>query len=335
MNKFNKLITFAFIMTTLFIFTSCSSQNISTTTSDESDNNPSIVVTSFYQYDFVKNILGDNIDNFDTVLLNENGVDTHSFTPSTDNIIDMTTADLFIYTGGVSDYWVTDVLSTSDNSPKVTLSLMDYVNTVPVEIKEGMEETEHEHEEGESDEEHSDEELDEHIWLSLNNAVQIVTLITDEIVKLDSANATTYQQNRDNYVNELVALDNEYTNMVENASNNLIIVCDRFPFRYLVDDYGIDYYAAFEGCSSESNASFETIAFLAQKIDENNINKVIITETSNDDIANAVISASTNADAKILTLNSMQTISMKDINNGVTYLDLMSSNLDVLEQALN
>ncbi len=293
-----------------------------------------ITTTSFYQYDFIKNILGDNIDDFNLILLNERGLDTHSYSPNTKDIVLITESDLFVYNGGISEYWVEDILNSPENENLNSLNMMDYVEVKDVEIKEGMQEDEDHAEEGNDTETHIGEQ-DEHIWMSLKNAITLVDVLKEEIIKLDPNNATTYSDNAANYIVELTTLDKEYQNVIDSANNNLIVVADRFPFRYLVDDYGIDYYAAFEGCSSESSASFQTVIFLSEMVDENNLDTVIVTETGTSDVANSVIDATSSKNQDILILNAMQTISKEDIDNGVNYLDIMTQNLDVLAQALN
>ena len=187
---------------------------------------------------------------------------------------------------------------------------------------------EHHHEEGEV-------EYDEHVWLSLKNASVLVGAISEAIAKADSANAATYRANASAYIDKLNALDKEYSDMVNAAARNVLVFGDRFPFRYLIDDYGLVYYAAFVGCSAESEASFETIMFLAGKVDENSLTSVITIEGKEHKIAETIISNTATKDQKILTLDSMQTTTMADIKNGTTYISVMESNYEVLKEALN
>ena len=206
--------------------------------------------------------------------------------------------------------------------------------------KEHAEEHEHEHhdEHAEAHEHHHDEEVenDEHVWLSLKNAEVIVKKISEELSKIDAAHASAYKQNAEAYIAQIQSLDAEYRTAVESAARKTVLFGDRFPFRYLVDDYGIKYYAAFVGCSAESEASFETIAFLAGKMDSESLPSIFIIENGNEKIAKAVLAASKNSkNAQILTINSMQSITEEQINNGINYLSLMSANLENLKKALN
>ena len=194
-------------------------------------------------------------------------------------------------------------------------------------------EEEHEHHHHDHDEE---VENDEHVWLSLKNAEIIVQKIAAEIAKLDSAHASVYTQNVNAYVAKIQSLDNDYRTTVESAARKTVLFGDRFPFRYLVDDYGLKYYAAFVGCSAESEASFETIAFLANKMDSESLPSIFIIENGNEKIAKAVLAASKNSkNAQILILNSMQSVTEKQIDEGADYLSIMKSNLENLKKALN
>ena len=201
------------------------------------------------------------------------------------------------------------------------------------------EDHDHEHEDEDHDHEHHHEEgeieYDEHVWLSLKNASVLVGAISEAIAKADSANAATYRANASAYIDKLNALDKEYSDMVSAAARNVLVFGDRFPFRYMIDDYSLVYYAAFVGCSAESEASFETIMFLARKVDENSLTSVITIEGKEHKIAETIISNTATKDQKILTLDSMQTTTMADVNNGTTYISVMESNYEVLKEALN
>ena len=193
----------------------------------------------------------------------------------------------------------------------------------------GGHEHDHEHEH-----EH-EEEIDEHVWLSLRNAGKLVQVIADSLAEIDAANAGTYLANSAAYLEKLAALDAEYQKAVDSASIKTLLFGDRFPFRYLVDDYGLNYYAAFSGCSAESEASFQTIVFLAQKVDELGLHAVMTLENSLSRIAETVVSTSQAKDAKILSMDSMQSTTSNDVEAGVTYLSVMESNLQILKDALN
>ena len=207
------------------------------------------------------------------------------------------------------------------------------------EHAEVHEEHEHHDEHAEAHEHHHhDEEVenDEHVWLSLKNAEILVKKIAEELSKIDVTHASAYKQNAEAYIAQIQSLDAEYRTAVESAARKTVLFGDRFPFRYLVDDYGIKYYAAFVGCSAESEASFETIAFLAGKMDSESLPSIFIIENGNDKIAKAVLAASKKSqDAQILTINSMQSITEKQINDGINYISLMRANLENLKKALN
>lgn len=286
-----------------------------------------IVCTSFPQYDFAKNILGNIVGS--VVLLTENGEDLHSYEATAKDIVEIGTADLFIYVGGVSDEWVEGILKSANNPDLKTLAIMDCVETLDEERVAGMQ---HEHEYEHGEEHQHEAQKDEHVWLSLGNAVKITEAISAELCAIDAENAAVYSANTDAYINKLNALDAEYRNTVESAERNVLLFADRFPFRYLTESYGIEYHAAFAGCSSESEASFETMAFLIDKTKELSLPVVLTIDGSDGSLAKTVCSE-TGAEAR--TLDSCQSVSKADIENGTTYLGIMTSNLEVLKEALN
>ena len=301
----------------------------------------SIVTTIFPEYDWVMNILGEKAPDADVTMLLDNGVDLHSYQPSADDIIKISRCDLFIYVGGESDGWVEDALKEATNKDMVVIDLLDVLGDAvkEEEVKEGMEaeEHDHDHEDEHDEEEHDHEEeaeYDEHVWLSLKNAAVLVSAIRDALVSLDAENADSYTASASDYIEKLNALDADYQAAVDTAKVKTVLFGDRFPFRYLVDDYGLDYYAAFVGCSAESEASFETVAFLASKIDELGLSNVLILEGSNHKIAETVISTSQSKSAQVLTMDSMQSTTSQDVKNGETYLSIMEKNLSVLTNAL-
>ena len=293
-----------------------------------------IVVTIFPIYDYVKNILGEKFDKDNVSILLDNSVDLHNYQPTSADIVKISNCDLFIYVGGESDAWVDDVLNQVNNSNLAAISLMQLLdsNLRLEEEKEGMEE-EHEHEEGVEHEE--EEEYDEHVWLSLKNTEKVISLLTKALKMLDDNNAKLYEENANAYIKQIKNLDKEYTDLSTSAKNKMLIFGDRFPFLYMVKDYGLDYFAAFKGCSAETEASFKTIAFLAQKLDEYNLDYVMTIEGTNHKIAETIIENSNDKNRKILSLNSMQSITAKDIEEGKNYIDIMKSNLEILKQALN
>ena len=303
-----------------------------------------IVTTIFPEYDWVREIVGDNTDKVEITMLLDSGADLHSYQPSADDIVKVATCDLFIYVGGESDGWVEDVLKTAKNKDMIVLDLMDALGdkVKEEEVKEGMDadhDHDHDHEEDEDhdhDHDHEEEgpEYDEHIWLSLKNAAFLCQTIADKIKTLDPDNAAAYEANATAYVAKRNALDRKYADAVNAATCKTLLFGDRFPFRYLVDDYGLDYFAAFVGCSAESEASFETIAFLANKVDELGLKAILQIESSDGKIADTVRKQTQSKDQTILTLNSLQSVKAVDVKNGVSYLTEMEKNLNVLKDAL-
>lgn len=321
----------------------------------EKNSSLNIVTTIFPEYDWVMNVLGDNPAKADVTMLQNNGADLHSFQPTTADIIKITECDIFVYVGGESDEWVDDVLKEATNKNMTVINLMDVLgdSVKEEEVVEGMQEEdehEHEHEHDEDDHDHDEDhdedhdhehhheegeiEYDEHVWLSLKNAAVLVNSISEALQKTDPANASVYKANAESYIARLNALDNEYQDAVNNASVKTLLFGDRFPFRYLVDDYGLTYYAAFVGCSAESEASFETITFLAKKTDELSLHSVLTIEGKDHKIAETIIDNTASKDQQILTMDSMQSVTAADVANGVTYISIMENNLNVLKEAL-
>lgn len=319
-----------------------------------------IVTTIFPIYDWVEHILGDNAIHAEVSMLLDNGVDLHSYQPTAEDILKISSCDLFIYVGGESDAWVEDALETAVNPDMAVIDLLDVLgdSVKEEELKEGMQESEHEHEHGEEDaeedeeHEHSDEdaheegeeheheheegevEYDEHVWLSLKNAQILCSAIEQQLETIDQDCAELYQNNLKAYMSELEALDAEYTAAVEAAPVKTLLFGDRFPFRYMTDDYGLDYYAAFVGCSAETEASFETITFLAGKVDELSLHAVMTIEGPDKRIAETIVQTTKTKDQEILTLDSMQSVTAKAVQEGTSYLSIMQSNLEVLKEAL-
>ena len=316
-------------VTALCGFSACSGGGNNT-----DDGKLKIVCTIFPLYDWAKRILGDEAENADLTLLLDSGTDLHSFQPTAADILTVTGCDLFIYVGGESDKWVEDIFSTTE-SGAVKLNMMETLGETVVEEEtvEGMEAEEEEEEE----EEHGihETEYDEHVWLSLKNAGVLCTAVKDALIRVDPSHAETYTKNCGNYRQDLAVLDSEYTEAVKVAARKVVLFADRFPFRYMVEDYGLNYYAAFSGCSAETEASFETIKYLADRADELELPVILVTETSDGSIAETVKSTSHNNDQQILVMNALQSVTADKLNSGITYLDTMKANLDVLKQALN
>ena len=268
-------------------------------------------------------------------MLLDNGVDLHSYQPTADDIAKIADCDLFLYVGGESDEWVEDALKESANPNQKVINLMDVLSD---EIKEeehveGMEAEEEEPISAEDEEEGA--EYDEHVWLSLRNAETLCTAITNALGELDPDHKDVYTANVSTYLQKLDQLDQSYQQTVDSAARKTLLFGDRFPFRYLVDDYGLTYYAAFVGCSAESEASFETVSFLANKVDELALPCVLTIEGSQHKIAETIVQNTKKKDQKVLTMDSMQATTSDDVKAGTTYLSVMEKNLGVLKEALN
>lgn len=300
----------------------------STEISENDSQKMKVVTTIFPEYDWVKQIAGEEASNLELTMLLDNGVDLHSYQPTADDIMKISECDLFIYVGGESDAWVEDALKEAVNKNMKVINLLDVLgNTVKEEeVVEGMQTEEEDSEEG--------PEYDDHVWLSLKNAKVLCKAIADDLADIDAENAHIYQSNEQDYVKKLDDLDKQYQEVVDASSQKTLIFGDRFPFRYMVDDYGLSYYAAFVGCSAETEASFETITFLAKKTDELGIRNIMTIEKSDQKIAKTIIDNTKDKNQNILTLNSMQSTTSDDVKNGTTYFSVMEDNLEVLEEAL-
>lgn len=298
-----------------------------------SDDKLNIVCTTFPQYDWVSNIISGNEENVNLTLLMDKGGDLHNFQPSALDIAKVSDCDIFIYVGGESDSWVNDALKEAVNPNLVAVNMVEALKACGSLYEEhvaGMYFTEHSHR---HEEEH--DEYDEHVWLSLRNAVVLNEYICNVISETDYVNASLYKGNCDKYTAELLELDERYMETVEQSSNDTLLFADRFPFRYIVEDYGLNYYAAFEGCSAETEASFNTVAFLSDKLSELGLDAVAVIDGSDKRLAQVIIENSDNEDRKIVVFNSMQSVSKSDIKNQMTYISVMKDNLEMLKLALN
>ncbi|MFR8089225.1 MAG: metal ABC transporter substrate-binding protein [Lachnospirales bacterium] len=300
--------------------TGCEKQN----TTDEPDA-LKIVTTIFPEYDWVREILGDRIDLAEVTMLLDNGVDLHSYQPVADDIIKLSDCDLFIYVGGESSSWVEDALQNATNKDMKVINCLEVLGD-SVKTEETVE--------GMQDSLPNKTEADEHVWLSLKNAEVLVNAISQSLQELDPDNKEIYAANSEAYVKKLSNLNDEYQNAVDHASHKTLLFGDRFPFRYLVDDYGLRYYAAFAGCSAETEASFETISFLAKKMDELDLPCILTIEGTQHKIAETILENTAEKNQTVLTMDSMQSITAKDAANGTTYFLVMEKNLSILKEAL-
>ena len=302
--------------------------------SASSEDKLSVVATIFPIYDWVRALTGDRADRFDLTLLLDSGVDLHSYQPTADDLIKIADCDLFLYVGGESDQWVEEALTSANNPDLIVIDLMDVLGDAvkEEEVVEGMEAEEEDHEDNGPEDGEEEAEYDEHVWLSLKNAAVLCRAIGDALAELDPDGAEVYDANTDAYLEALSDLDNEYAAVVDNSAHKALLFGDRFPFRYLTDDYGLTYYAAFVGCSAESEASFETVAFLANKLDELGLPAVLKIDGSDGRLAQTIIDNSQSKSAKILEMDSLQSATTAD--EGKTYLSAMEGNLYVLTEAL-
>ena len=323
-----RMISLLLVLTlTAGVLAGCGRQNAPTASDDTK---LSIVTTIFPEYDWVREIVGEKADHAEITMLLNSGVDLHSYQPTAADMIKISDCDLFIYVGGESDRWVADALQEAVNKDMVVLNLLDVLGDRVEEEKivEGMEADE---EKGEED----GPEYDEHVWLSLKNAETLCSAISDALQQIDPANKDTYAANAAAYTQKLAALDAEYQAAVDTAARKTILFGDRFPFRYLADDYGLSYYAAFVGCSAETEASFETVSFLARKVDELNLPCVLTIEGAQHKIAETIVQNTAEKNQRVLVMDSMQATTAQDAANGTTYLSVMEQNLSVLNEALS
>lgn len=314
--KYTSLLLVLLLVLPTLLFTSC----------DKIGENGkiSIVCTAFVQYDFVMNILGKQSENFEVTYLLESGTDMHSYsnTISVEDKVKILSCDLFICIGGSSEKWIDELLSGESSKEIRTLKLIDCVGEL-VCLNEDDHDYSHAHE------------CDEHIWLSPKRAMMMCEAIYREICALDSENTEIYTENNEKYKEKLKKLDGDFENMVLSAKNDHIVFADRFPFVYLTNDYNISYSAAFSGCSSETSATFETVARLVKDIKDKNIKNLIVLEKGKTSIADTLISESGRNDITVLGVLSMQNVSKKDIEDGMTYVSAMQKNLEILGKAMN
>lgn len=290
-----------------------------------------IVCTIFPEYDWVRNIIDTESDTKTTLtLLVKNGVDLHSYQPSATDMVTLKNCDVLMFVGGESDKWIYDAIETPTNQNMIKINLMEVLkdHIKEEEIVEGMQSENH-------DSKDDDLEYDEHVWLSIKNAKIICEYFTKTLISLVPENASEYQTRYEEYLKKLDAMDFSFKAITSEAQNKTLIFCDRFPFRYLFDDYDLKYFAAFAGCSAETEASFETVAFLAKKLNELDFNAVIVLENSDKKIAKTVIGNAKRPKCDILTMDSMQSVTLRQAFAGVSYIGEMQKNLETIQTALN
>lgn len=318
--KFKKFIIMVLSLLLVLVFglsmTGCSDIN------RIDEDKPTVVCTGFAQYDWVLNILGDEATDWNIIRINDKGADMHSYQPSAEDMIIISEADLLIYTGGMSEEWIEDAME-SQNFQGTAYALLENGEPICLEEENGHEGHDHD-EEGHGHESHSHDEYDEHIWLSLENAKEFCQDIS---TLLDSINPSeTCESNCQSYIKKLDELANQFEDVMGTA-----IFADRFPFRYLAADYELEWYAAFPGCSAETEASFDTLKDLSNVVRETETTVVFVTETGDDSLAKTVIENSGNNDIEVIRVNSMQSIP-KGEDRG--YIEVMEDNLEALKKGL-
>ena len=294
--------------------------NLTGCSNNDNNSKISIIATSFPGYDFARAIVKD-VDDVNIKMLLKPGSEMHDYEPTPKDIININNSDIFIYVGGDSDSWIDDILKTVDTNKTKIVKLMDLVDVKKEEIVEGMEVSK-------SDE----DEYDEHVWTSPVNAITIINKLKNIIEDIDYDNILLYEKNATAYINQLNNIDNEIKDIVKNAKRNELVFGDRFPFRYFALEYNLTYYAAFNDCSDATEASTKTVSFLINKVKSDKIPVVLKIELSNGNIANTIAKET---GAKVLELASAHNISSSDFDSGITYVDIMKNNIEVLKEALN
>lgn len=318
-----KAIILTLIIMCCTLFCGCSNTN------NKESSKIKIVTTSFSAYDWTRNILGDELNDTELTLLSDNGVDMHSYQPTADDIINIQSSDLIIVVGGSSDEWVLKSVKNAKKNIKI-INMLDLLGENVLYNNESN----HEHN-SHADHNHKNDDLpDEHVWLSLKNSILFSNEIFKALSEINSNSATVYQENFNAYKDRLSSLDSKYRNYFDSTNNKSIIIADRFPFRYLIADYSLHYLALFEGCSAESDATIDSILNLSKQIDSNGLNYVFIIEGSNEKTAKAVIEHTKSKTQEILVLNSLQSVTKKDIKNGLSYYSVMEENLSLIYKSL-
>jgi len=318
------------ILLGLFLIASFAGCSKSANSDNASDSQLKIVATIFPAYDFARAISKDTAD---VQMLIKPGMEIHSYDPSPADILEIQNCDVFIYNGGEADAWVDSILESMDTSNMTIIRMMDFVDAVEEETKEGMQEEEHEHEEGEEEDEHEEGiEYDEHIWTSPKNAVKIINGILKATCEADDANKSVYEKNAEFYIKDIEEVDEEIQQIVNEAKHKIFIIGDRFPLRYFADEFGLDYRAAFNGCSTETEASAATIAYLIDSVKENKVSAVFYIELSNQNIAKAI---SEQTGTEMLLMHSCHNVTADEFAQGATYVSIMKQNAVNLKKGLN
>lgn len=336
MRRISKIMLCMVMILILGMISGCAVNNKESMAAD--DGKIHVMCTTFPIYDWTRQIVGEDNEDVEVTLLLDNGTDMHSYQASAMDVAEISSCDILIYVGGESEKWVDDIVKDAVNQDMKVIRLLNVLgeNVHEEEIIEGMQEENHEEEHAEDGKEESEEaEYDEHVWLSLKNAGILCETIKNVLCEADSPNADTYEAHYAEYSAQLKELDTRYEKMTGTSARKTILFGDRFPFRYLTEDYRIRYYAAFPGCSAETEASFETVAYLAKKMDEENLPAILVIENSDKKLAQTILSNTADKNREILVMDSMQSVGKEEMKNGVTYLSIMEENYETLSKALN
>lgn len=334
---------FGLILAGAVLITGCTAKTEKKDKGDNTRGKLKIVTTIFPEYDITRAIAKDKVD---LELMIKPGVDVHSFTPTPQDIKTVQNSDIFVYGGTEHDKWVENLTKSIDMKNKKVVKLVDGIQQLEEESVDGMKhehhhddkkEDEHNHDhKHEKEDEHNhkgeEKELDPHYWTSPKNAIQMVKTITNALVEKDPDNAEFYKENAKNYIKQLEGVDKELHDVVDNAKIKKVVIADRFPFRYLFKDLGLEYRALFSGCSVESTASAGQIKKMVDYVKENKIPVVYHIEMGKGELAETVAK---NSGAKVKLLHSIHTVTKEDFDKGITYIDLMKQNVEALKEGLN
>lgn len=335
---------FGLILAGAVLITGCTAKTEKKDKGDNTKGKLKIVTTIFPEYDITRAIAKDKVD---LELMIKPGVDVHSFTPTPQDIKTVQNSDIFVYGGTEHDKWVENLTKSIDMKNKKVVKLVDGIQQLEEESVDGMKHEHHHDDEKEDEHNHdhkhekkdehdhkdeSEKELDPHYWTSPKNAIQMVKTITNALVEKDSDNAEFYKENAENYIKQLEGVDKELHDVVDNAKIKQVVIADRFPFRYLFKDLGLEYRALFSGCSVESTASAGQIKKMVDYVKENKIPVVYHIEMGKGELAETVAK---NSGAKVKLLHSIHTVTKEDFDKGITYIDLMKQNVEALKEGLN
>ena len=325
--KMKKLISICLTAILCFSLAACAKDEPKENISSDAKQEIKIVTTTFPAYDWAREI-SKGVDDVSVLLLNDTGADLHSYQATTDDVMNILSSDIFVYVGGQSDKWAMDAVSSLENGDIAVINLLEVLGDRAQFLKEN-EEMAHNHS-------HTDKGKypDEHVWLSLKNAEIFCEKIENALETKDEKNKPIYEENLKAFLAQLDTLDKEYEKASSNSEKKSLVFGDRFPFLYLTKDYDLSYYAAFLGCSAESEASFDIITYLSKKLDDLSLNSILTIEKSDKKIAETIRENTKTKDAEILTLNSMQSVSREEIEAGATYISIMKENLETLKKAL-